>query len=635
MNNPSINNINVPFPNDIMNANSAISDMSLINHGAHLLAFNPIMNPRPVNPIIQSVVNVANDQYVCISNLPPNFFEEDVKKAFNNYNLDVKVLKDIYNSESRRFGFIQFPTKEQALEFKNKYNYTVVKNFEIRMCIKKSKNEFNKDANIFIRNIPLTYSSKDLEKYCGQFGVIVSCAVRNNLNGESLGYGYVQFELTEAATKAIEAIKKAAEEEKSKPVDSATDPNNKKVGPMIAEVFMSRSNRINLNTNIYIKNFPTDNYNEAEKIVKEHFLNIGENNSHAVSQKEIDGKVCTYAFVAYATTELANLAIEKFNGKCIEGYENATPMTVCFVLPKAIRKAEMKKDPKNFINSSVIKNLCDTVTKENLIKVCEKYGMIKSVYLTEPIKIFPYGKISYNPLFKDQDITEETMVRMAIVKFENNEGFQAFNLMGAQDDRVLDLLTPSFDYGKEFIFNYQSKEELIKYNRVKQNMYRVGLLKSNKFNVSMDPRFSLNTNIPYNPLMMGGFQGYPPYNMISDSNYHTSTSVSSRPNEKESETGEVEHDLNWIKTHINELTSMNEEREEILGNLMYNTLLNKKYVEEQYIGKVTGMLIDSEIVTVQEFIQMMEDEKDLLARIQEAISMIKKDENGQEVVETE
>ena len=48
--------------------------------------------------------------------------------------------------------------------------------------------------------------AKDLNEKFAEFGNILSCTVRSDENGKSLGYGYIQYDSEEAANKAIEAL---------------------------------------------------------------------------------------------------------------------------------------------------------------------------------------------------------------------------------------------------------------------------------------------------------------------------------------------------------------------------------------------------------------------------------------------
>ena len=60
----------------------------------------------------------------------------------------------------------------------------------------------NGHANVFIKNIEPTIDNKGLKDICSRFGPIYSCKVALDLNGQSEGYGFVQFEDDKSAKDA-------------------------------------------------------------------------------------------------------------------------------------------------------------------------------------------------------------------------------------------------------------------------------------------------------------------------------------------------------------------------------------------------------------------------------------------------
>jgi RNA recognition motif-containing protein len=60
-----------------------------------------------------------------------------------------------------------------------------------------------KEANCFVKNLDPALTNKEFEDYFKEFGTVISSQIRTNENGESLHYGYVQFEKVEEAQKCI------------------------------------------------------------------------------------------------------------------------------------------------------------------------------------------------------------------------------------------------------------------------------------------------------------------------------------------------------------------------------------------------------------------------------------------------
>ena len=102
-----------------------------------------------------------------------------------------KVVRDIYSNESRRFGFVSFGTREQARNAKKSLNYKKIKDQEIRISFKRNPHDYDSEANIFLKEFPESFSTKDIEGLVCEFGEVLSCVVRTDEAGVSLRYGYV------------------------------------------------------------------------------------------------------------------------------------------------------------------------------------------------------------------------------------------------------------------------------------------------------------------------------------------------------------------------------------------------------------------------------------------------------------
>lgn len=87
-------------------------------------------------------------------------------------------------------------------------------------------------------------------------------------------------------------------------------------------------------------------------------------------------------------------------------------------------------------------------------------------------------------------------------------------------------------------------------------------------------------------------------------------------------------DAKWLKQNLKEFESLpNDEKKNILGNMMYNKV-NELNPPTDLIPKITGMLIDLEVLSIEEIIEILE-KKDLLAeRMYEAIKIIEEDAEG-------
>lgn len=64
----------------------------------------------------------------------------------------------------------------------------------------------NRTANLFIRNLDKSIDIIALHDTFSSFGYILSCKVVTNCNGQSKGYGFVQFDNDESAQCTIDKL---------------------------------------------------------------------------------------------------------------------------------------------------------------------------------------------------------------------------------------------------------------------------------------------------------------------------------------------------------------------------------------------------------------------------------------------
>ena len=65
-----------------------------------------------------------------------------------------------------------------------------------------------------------------------------------------------------------------------------------------------------------------------------------------------------------------------------------------------------------------------------------------------------------------------------------------------------------------------------------------------------------------------------------------------------------------------------DKKREILGRLMYKKVISLNMMEVQKVSKVTGMLIDLEILDLDEIIEILENKESLVGRVKEALEVI-------------
>lgn len=291
--------------------------------------FPPTMNmaPKQLIPNPELKQPQTSEHVLYVGNLPPSIEDTLLYEIFRPYGKVVfaKVRKDVFSSDSRGYGFVSYETKQEAENAIKELRYKEFQGQELKIFFKKQNQDFNTDANIFFKNLPLNFKAKELHSICSPFGNVLSCQIKKDDKGKGLGYAYVQFEKPEEAEKAIKAL------------------NEKQIGENVVTVakFVSSKMRRVEQKNIYIKQFPKKwNKAQVEGLIKKKFHALGEIESEAIFDKEIDGKVQYFAFLAYKQKESADEAI-KLNNIKLE--EDAEPLYVGFAESKKKRKEKFKK----------------------------------------------------------------------------------------------------------------------------------------------------------------------------------------------------------------------------------------------------------------------------------------------------
>lgn len=88
-------------------------------------------------------------------------------------------------------------------------------------------------------------------------------------------------------------------------------------------------------------------------------------------------------------------------------------------------------------------------------------------------------------------------------------------------------------------------------------------------------------------------------------------------------------DIKWLKGNVREFNSKPmTEQKMILGNLMYNKVAEHTK-NRSLIPKITGMLIDLEVLSIEEIIEILENRNILAERIEEAVKIIDEDSQAQ------
>ena len=260
--------------------------------------------------------------------------------------------------------------KFSAMTAMEHLNFTSINGKPIRIMISNRDPSIRKSgyANVFIKNLDASIDNKALHDTFASFGTVLSCKVALDSNGQSKGYGFVQFDTKEAAESAIIKL-------------NGMLLNDKQVyvGHFIRRQERMRANGLQF-TNVYVKNLPENMMDDGLKSL----FGVHGTITSAVVKTDSNGKSKGFGFVNFESTDSAAAAVEKLNGTLI-GEDKI--LYVGKAQRKAEREAELKekfeRDRKIRFDklqgaNLYIKNLDDHIDDEKLKELFSEYGTITS-----------------------------------------------------------------------------------------------------------------------------------------------------------------------------------------------------------------------------------------------------------------
>jgi polyadenylate-binding protein len=242
-------------------------------------------------------------------------------------------------------------------------------------------------GNTFIKNLDPNLDNKSMMDIFSVFGNILSCKVTTDSEGRSKGYGYVHFDTTEAAKKAIERY------------------DEQLLGSQVVRVqfFQRKEDRVkNVEwTNVYIKNIPQE-WNE--EILATMFDRFGKCTSIKIAHDpevnpNSDNVHRGFGFVNFSTHESAKEAVESYNNKPVE----VSPGIALYVARFQTKYERIREKEKNYAARKFekmqryngvnlyLKNFDDFVNENHLREVFSKFGNVISTRVMRDLNGYSRG----------------------------------------------------------------------------------------------------------------------------------------------------------------------------------------------------------------------------------------------------
>ncbi|KAH9757785.1 polyadenylate-binding protein [Citrus sinensis] len=284
--------------------------------------------------------------------------------------VSVRVCRDQSKRSSLGYAYVNYSNPQDAANAKEALNFMPINGKPIRIMYSHRDPSIRKSGygNVFIKNLDTSIDNKALCDTFAAFGTVLSCKVAIDSNGQSKGYGFVQFENEEAAQNAIKML-------------NGMLINDKQV---YVGLFVRRQERTQQNvspkfTNVYVNNLAETVTDEDLKKIFGHFGTI----TSAIVMKDSDGKSRCFGFVNFQSPDAAAAAVEKLNG--------TTNNDKVWYVGRAQKRAEREADLRAKFEQERIsryeklkganlylKNLDDSINDEKLKELFSEFGTITS-----------------------------------------------------------------------------------------------------------------------------------------------------------------------------------------------------------------------------------------------------------------
>ncbi|WCJ31223.1 Polyadenylate-binding protein 2 [Euphorbia peplus] len=332
--------------------------------------------PQPSQAAQNGVAQNGAGQFMSTSlyvgDLDYNVTETQLYDVFNQLGqvVSIRVCRDLTSRRSLGYAYVNYTNVHDAARAMDVLNFTPLNGKTIRIMYSYRDPTIRKSGagNIYIKNLDKSIDNKALHDTFSSFGNILSCKVVTDSTGQSLGYGFVQFDNDESAKSAIEKL-------------NGMLLNDKQVyvGPFLRKQEReSVADKAKFN-NVYVKNLSEST---TEEELKEIFGEYGTITSLVV-MRDGDGKSKCFGFVNFENSDDAARAVEALNGKTVDEKE--------WYVGKAQKKSERESELKGRIEQTVketvdkfeglnlyLKNLDDSITDDKLKEIFSEFGTITS-----------------------------------------------------------------------------------------------------------------------------------------------------------------------------------------------------------------------------------------------------------------
>lgn len=279
---------------------------------------------------------------IFIKNLDKAIDQKALHDTFSTFGniLSCKIATDS-TGQSKGYGFVQYDAEEAAQKAIEKLNGMLLNDKQVYVgpFLRKQERDLAVDktkfTNIYVKNLSESTTDEDLNKTFSEYGTVTSAVVMRDSEGNSKGFGFVNFENAEDAAKAVEGLNGQKFDNKEWYVGKAQKKYEREQElKQRFEQSMKEAVDKSQGLNLYIKNLDDTIDDES---LKEMFASFGNITSCKV-MRDPNGASKGSGFVAFSTSEEASRALFEMNGKMVA----SKPLYVALAQRKEDRRARLQ-----------------------------------------------------------------------------------------------------------------------------------------------------------------------------------------------------------------------------------------------------------------------------------------------------
>jgi len=272
----------------------------------------------------------------------------------------IRVCRDAVSRQSLGYAYINFASRAHAQRALDSLNFTTINNKPCRLYWSErdpNKRKGHSSTNLYIKNLHTNIDNKTLLDTFSMFGDVSSSKVATDKNGNSLGYGFVNYTTKAAADKALQRVNGMVIAEK-KVIVLKCQPQK----------HTNNNNSDEEWRNLYMR-FPKDWDDEKLQSLCEEYGEVD-----IYIKKNESGESKGFGFANFKEHESAVKCAEALNGKKFGDME----LMVCRHWSKSERQKIGEPVDQYAGLNLYVKNLPDPCDDDKLRSLFETYGNITS-----------------------------------------------------------------------------------------------------------------------------------------------------------------------------------------------------------------------------------------------------------------